>query len=973
MVKRTTQIAKLASTPMARLVALLASLPRRQGSGRPASRRALAVPGLVAASLVVLAVTASPSLAAAPEAPETEPAIEVSNTTAVLQGILNPNNEATDGWYFAYKAGPECTGGSVTQLEHEESVRDEEVRAEVTGLQPGAHYTFCLVARNAQEEITTGSPVAFTTTTAAASVDDEYASEAGPTSAQLNAKLNVRGSAASYHFEYGLTPTFGTSTPEQALAPAHSDVLGLAPIAGLSPYTRYYARVVAESEFGTSDGATFTFLTLSNNSASMPDGRVYEMVTPVQNDDADIYAPGNYVFARFGALGMDIGSPSPFQVSEDGEAVTYVGDPVVGGNGSGGASPHAGNQFFARHTSTGWQQEVIAATGRNHSYYEAFSPELSAGILRAGNGYGEDSALLSEAEALNGGYHVLYERNDATRGLGALFTHFDTTEPPGPYEFLPQFAGGSRDFSTMVFDANAPLIPGAAAGRSVYESVNGRLSLANVLPDGSIEPEAQAGAAEEPGLYEEGSPEFSHDVSSDGSRVFWTGLGTHPNLYMREDGGRTVQLDSSQAGGPGGGGKFWTASDNGERVFFTDEATAALTADTPPGSGANLYEYDVASGELTDLTPSAEAGVQGVIGASEDGSYVYFVADGVLAEGASAGGCVVEPDGSPAKCNLYVAHDGVVRFIAQLSQTDGMAGGGNENNGGFGLHGDWREGPGRRTAQVSADGMLVFDSELSLTGYRNDGAEEVYVFSPASGAGGQLDCASCRPSEEPATGVGGIIPVSNNATETSRAVSTDGTRVFFDSNQSLLPQDVNGRLDVYEWERDGSGTCELPTNCVSLLSGGTALSNSYLLGTSASGDDVMIITRAQLVGADRNENYDVYDARVDGEQSPAPPVCSGTGCQGAPPAPPIFATPASATFAGVGDFPSSAPTAVKPKKLTRAQKLAAALRRCQKEPGKRRNACIREARRRYGTKSERAKRVKRTANKTKQSAKKGGK
>jgi hypothetical protein len=47
-------------------------------------------------------------------------------------------------------------------------------------------------------------------------------------------------------------------------------------------------------------------------------------------------------------------------------------------------------------------------------------------------------------------------------------------------------------------------------------------------------------------------------------------------------------------------------------VFFSDDASAGLTADTVSGSGANLYEYDVSSGQLIDLTPDTQAGVGGV-------------------------------------------------------------------------------------------------------------------------------------------------------------------------------------------------------------------------------------------------------------------------------------------------------------------------------------------------------------------------
>ena len=45
---------------------------------------------------------------------------------------------------------------------------------------------------------------------------------------------------------------------------------------------------------------------------------------------------------------------------------------------------------------------------------------------------------------------------------------------------------------------------------------------------------------------------------------------------------------------------------------------------------------------------------------------------------------------------------------------------------------------------------------------------------------------------------------------------------------------------------------------------------SWLLGASASGDDVFVISRAQLSAVDRNETNDLYDARVEGvAQSPA--------------------------------------------------------------------------------------------------------
>ena len=181
----------------------------------------------------------------------------------------------------------------------------------------------------------------------------------------------------------------------------------------------------------------------------------------------------------------------------------------------------------------------------------------------------------------------------------------------------------------LFFEANDELtenaVDGGAKEDNLYESVDGKLSLVNMLPDGGAEPNARFGS---PGEY---GPDLSHVISASGSRAFWTGLGTG-DLYMTENTGsaqeRTVQVDEAI----GGGGTFWTASSDGSKVFFTK---------------GDLYEYDVNTGKTTDLTPGVE--VQGVIGASEDGEYVYYI-DGEF--------------------NLTVSHAGSSKLIATLSPGD---------------------------------------------------------------------------------------------------------------------------------------------------------------------------------------------------------------------------------------------------------------------------------------------------------------
>jgi hypothetical protein len=909
----------------------------------------------------VFGLLSSSALAAAPEAPETTAPTEVSNTTARLEGFLNPHATATTAGYFAYKLGASgCGGAETTPLQSENEAEHYPVSAEITGLQPGTEYSFCLIARNAAEETTAGAPVSFTTTALPPAVDDEFATDPGSTNMQLNARLNLRGSGATYSFEYGTSETYGASTPTRQVPAAVSDVGVNAQLSGLQPNTAYHARVVTESEFGRSVGVDFSFSTLPVTSG-LPDDRAFEMVTPADNEDADIYAPE---FESFTGIGpVPIGTPVPFQAAASGEAVTYAGDPVDAGNGSGGANADSGNQLLARRSSSGWTQEVVAATGLHRSFYEAFSPELSVGVLNVRHGAGEPG-LLPEADAFGANYHVLYVRENDTHHERALFTEFTQAAPPSPFEFTPVFVGGSSDFSTLVFDAPAALTPGAPAGNEVYESKLGQLSLVNVLPDGSIEPSAQAGGTEEAGGEGYGLPEFDHAVSADGSRIFWTGTGSNPNLYVREAGSTTVQLDASQAGGVGGGGHFLAASASGEKVFFSDDAAAGLTSDTVPGSGTNLYEYDFGDRRLTDLTATADAQVAGVLGASEDGAYIYFVANGVLAPGAHPGECQRQGLAYGPQCSLYVRHAGRTTFISSLSELDGVDVSPYFNGPSTGFRGDWVGGAGHRTADVSASGALVFDSELGLTGY-GSGAEEVYTYDPLARSGeGELTCASCDPSGARLQGaMAGTVPVSNDAGRVTRAISADGGRVFFDSDIALLPQDTNGKMDVYEWERDGSGDCELSNGCLSLLTGGTSDDSSFLLDSSASGDDVFVVTRAQLVEADRNENFDVYDVRVGGVRPLAASACVGSGCQGVPPSPASFATPASATFEGLGNFAAPSTRTVKPKSLTRAQLLSKALRACAKQPRKRRALCERRARKRYGTttKTKRSTKAKRSA------------
>jgi len=759
----------------------------------------------------------------------------------------------------------------------------------------------------------------------------------------------------------------------------------------LESSTAYEFRVlVSNAESETTAGALETFTTLMPGLLGLPDGRGYEMVTPPDNENADVYVPEGAVATNL-PPSEGLGTSGLFRAAADGSAVAFMSDPTVGGNGSAGAG--SGNENLAtRLASGGWSSKSAQPTGHEGSSFSGFSTDLSVGYL---NSY---EPLASPAPPQS--YFAPYADSFANGEYRPAFTVTPPNRVHG-YEFKAThgflsnnniFSDASSDLHHLLFEANDALTDAAAQAPpsegedDLYDSVEGRLSLVNILPDGAVASNATFGQSYTP---LEGNPSedgLSRVASNDGSRIFWTHLNSKKEaeaLYVRENDSQpqsplgskgectiatdacTVQVDASQAGGVGGGGRFWTATADGSEVFFTDSASAGLTNDTEPGSGANLYVYELAGGRLLDLTPGAEVGVEGVVDAGEDGQYVYFVATGVLSGAPNAHGA----HAVAGEDNLYVVQrGGSPKFIGTLSTVDGSQARPYTINYSIG---DWQPGLGVRTAEATPDGRhLVFMSKQSLTGYDNvlatgsqEGLSEVYVYDADTGA---LTCVSCSPSGEspPFTSRGkteggtqedaaAYVPLSMAGSYQMRWMSEDGSTVFFDSAEPLVPQDTNGKQDVYEWERDGSGSCGQVPGCVYLLSGGVSESDSWLLDASASGDDAFVITRAKLMPQDGNENFDVYDARIGAIQPIALPVCSGTGCQGVPAAPPIFATPSSVTFAGVGNFTRSAATKkakTRAKAPTRAQRLVGALRRCHhmKSRAKRRQ-CEAQAKRKYGS------------------------
>jgi hypothetical protein len=958
-----------------------------------------------------------------PEAPVLESAEAQGSTVVVLKGELNPNGaKGKLSYQFDYNTNGTCTGGQSTPaVEVAEGMQDQVEEPHAQELEPNEQYTFCLVATNASGGQASSNEISEQTGRQAPAISEVSVASITSGEATVSAHIYPHGEQATYHVEYGTSEAYGSSTPEVSVSAQHGPAGIQARLSDLASGTEYHYRIVASNATGTERTSDATFMTeavLAKGASGLPDDRVYEMVTPVNNNDANVYVPFTFEPDRLGqSNGFE--TFSLFQVAADGSAVTYLASPIPGAYGL----ARDGAQYLAeRSSSRGWAQTLIQPPARVNTLYSGFSSDLSIGVLNSGATNEPEVLPPLSSEAPGKGYFDLYE---CAIVESPCTTSEDTTSRKNPYQplyttkitlnrppvapgeqgldgkfgtnggaivngrytnvNLPLFAGGSANFTDLVFEANDALLAGEGSlerelesdvkreiangedSNYLYDSVQGSLSLIDVSPAGKVVPGATFGGPPLGYRANESPPGFSHTISADGNRAYWSSIETLSNsdeyvtqelptgLYLRENPGRpqspvegtvcTVPADACTVQVAAGPAQYWTASENGRYAFYT-EAGGLYRFDAEPGDGR----------EARETLAGTSAGVLGVLGASKDGETVYFVAEGALAGANGEGVAPVQ-----GQSNLYVlTPGGHPVFVATLSGADGSkvepySSDSNHSEAGFG---DWVAGLGAKTARVTADGgsVVFMSSQANMSvvgyprGYPNNGAEEIYVYDASSN---QLRCASCGSTSE---GASGFLPISWNSTYLPQWISEDGDRVFFDSNSRLVPQDTNGQQDVYEWEAEGTGTCADGTGvnggCVSLLSGGTSESYSWLIGASETGNDVIIVTRADLVPEDQYEDFELYDVRADGVKPLTPAACNGTGCQGVPSPPPTFATPSSVTFDGVGNFAAPVPTAAvksKAKTLTRAQKLANALKACSKDKQKKRRVtCETRARKRYG-------------------------
>ncbi|MEO7397772.1 MAG: CAP domain-containing protein, partial [Ilumatobacteraceae bacterium] len=167
-------------------------------------------------------------------------ATAVTQTTATLNGSVNPAGLATT-YHFEYGLTTAYESSTTSPTAGSDTVAQAAGMA-ITGLTPGTLYHARMVATNSADT-TFGTDIIFTTL--APPIVVTGSATAGVTTATLNGFVNPKGKATTYHFDYGTTTAYGSSTANLSAGSGSATVASSSALSGLTPGTTYLFRVVA--------------------------------------------------------------------------------------------------------------------------------------------------------------------------------------------------------------------------------------------------------------------------------------------------------------------------------------------------------------------------------------------------------------------------------------------------------------------------------------------------------------------------------------------------------------------------------------------------------------------------------------------------------------------------------------------------------------------------------------------------------
>jgi hypothetical protein len=700
--------------------------------------------------------------------------------------------------------------------------------------------------------------------------------DVGSIDARFVAQINPGGAATTYLFLYVSAEQFredeevlgpghgfdhALSTQPSQLAAGNQAVAVSVPVTGLTPGTTYKVRLIADNhcvsldpeQLCTVKSSVATFATYpgaplpqcpnealrTGASASLPDCRAYELVTPPDtNGRAPTAVPLSFAFDSFAT---ELASP-------DGTSLLFMTEggslPGLGGNG-------IADGYEATRSGSGWGTRLAGPTGGQTQAPGAGGASSDHGYWFWETGQATDHGTLVVNSQST---HYVRLPDGSFRLIGTGLT---ATDPRAIGRWISP--GGSH----LIFSSTKPLVDGASPQGTlgIYDTrSDGTTHLVSVKPSGSA---PAAGAVVE-----------YLGTSADGTTVaFAVSEGGVTTLYVH-------RADSPTAVVSTGSFEFAGLAANGTLLTYV--------------KGGDIFSFDVAS---ETSTPVGSGGESVPVNVSADGTHVYFVSRKVLVPDPGPGAGKQNfyvwdaNSGAIAYIGRLTAED-----VEGTASTGGLIFGLGQWTQRIGPSQNVVYDPSRTIPDGRA---IVFESHANLAGYNPSGHSEVYRY--ARDEQPQLLCLSCNPTLSAASGdahlqIPALVdPLAVIAGRTpAHNVSDDGGKAFFQSSEPLVATDVDGKQDVYEWEAQGVGGCQRLDGCVSLISSAHSSEPEYLYAATPSGNDVFVASADLLAYPDQDTTYSIYDARVNGGFSgQGTPPCDGDSCRAVSTPTPFFQSPAT--------------------------------------------------------------------------------
>jgi hypothetical protein len=709
----------------------------------------------------------------------------------------------------------------------------------------------------------------------------EAVSQITDSGALLEGKVNANALPTTYRFEYTTEADFLENGYANAIeVPAGEGNAGSGgaftsvsePLSGLAPGTAYRFRLVATNHCEPLEpetrcetfGEGGSFATYPVPLHGLPDGRAYELVTPPDTNGRIPTA------ALFGWQSPD-GFPTLLS-SPDGASLIFGTE-----GGSLPQAPGSGlyDTYQAVRGSGGWESRLTGPSGSqatsprpggvspDHQYstlYTEFADEGSLGppesnYLRHPDGSFEPigvGSLGTDPRATSrlitaGGIHVIFVTGEAEKPSVRL----EPTAPPSGTDAIYDRSPGGPTRVVSLLPGDVPLQAGEDAqylgassdGEDVVFEVEGAMYARR---QNSITVPVVDEKAVFAGVFGGVVFYLKDAVTSEGlheGEIFACDLGTAG--CVGPGASSPIQI------GDGGKSTVVNISADGSRVYFS--SPEQLDGVNGKAGADNLYVWEEGTVRfVVTLGPDDLVGEE-LVGFTAGGLGLWTT-DAV----APAYSKYIGPANDPSR----TTPDGsVIVFESRANLTP------------------------------------PYDSEGHREVYRYDAVADELLCVSCNPTG--LPAASDATLQTPPGALLAPFPPLNAITPVAN-VTEDGETVFFQSTEALVPRDVDERIDVYEWKAEGTDGCVVTGGCLHLISSGQSAGDDYLYAATSNGSSVFFQSGDMLVPRDTDAIPSIYVARVGGgfPEPPPPLPCQSDACQGAPSAPPTISGPASTDFQG---------------------------------------------------------------------------